>query len=1122
MSLIPVRMRDQVNGDLEDELFFFRDDVEIHPTYSVNTRLDDMKIRRHYIEFAKHRGWIPTDFVDEHAASYFKEVQSTLAPPSITADGSLDEHNTVQTNNSSASNIPQGVIATSTSTAVVADTSTVNPSDTSSSASDAALATSPSLVVTKIRVIQETVTIITMDPVTKEVSHTTTTISRPDLMQATQQTMTSALITKPLFTYGHIFAYISSKIEVSKANFDEEGEHSLCKTSINTRFLASCKRMMNHELDVLSIAAMDESKWAQISKALNEQANAAHLPIRTKIYFPVTRAMLSYWSLTFPQGSTWFPLFMLYCCLYQLGVRNTSLASLKWSEITYHRVFTYRNDTDELREASLQISYIKKKMIKCHYPLFIVGYNNIPSDHEKYLLSSPDVLFWLNLILLEKEGIGLQELLHERHEGPQGTARYQRLTQTYIFTFNSHDDTMNALTESQSTIRKRANSISILCNMRMKEVAEYCGMSSRILDMITVHHSLRQGAVVESEAAMRKSNYSSLNRNAQFGWTNTSSVPVSVYDISNVSQNYQYANTRFSILSSGLPQHRDEEVFVSRDGSFTRHNLIELIQSSNGVEDCKFRDFKDNKSFYCEQNMDMVRMIWSVLQPEESAETKARATTNISSIGVAESATTSSLMAVTVTGNLQGTQKIRSPKSDMSSYALKKAIVFAVRELYKSTSCILKYGENMVDEYNEARKIFLMHMNYMRRDEMGIFILKSLQPYSDASKGWGELVKILDERLKLQHFLPNDRMALLNDPTVDHIDGKDNPASLVEDVGQGSKPYYSSLSFDIDKNDSNIEELKQPSDTEVKNKMKEIASASLVQLNAWLKEMDDSATLKSIESVESNCKPFSLYVILSYLLYKSENMTESLHRRALRMKYHHILAAFWNRLTKEEEVEYDLAIKNRTKGKPICPKAVDEISHCLSTTPYIRRIYGWGKLIIYICPAARKDGLVPQQLKDWKGRSFKKNVKGAGSNTVYHTHQAPMEGILMESSSPPTRGRAYASMQLANPVTPERIIQDGKEDSTPVRKPTLKDTEGIHGNRVQTSTPQEKECEEKTTISSQAIPRKRRLSPSDTVTIACTNRAHVLRSSSKKCIHQNIAEIDVIDMTNIDDDEEED
>jgi hypothetical protein len=69
MSLIPVDTH--TNPSQDDELFFFRDNIDILPSYSINTRLDDKKIRSHFIRYAIHRMWIPPDYEDDCSESYF-------------------------------------------------------------------------------------------------------------------------------------------------------------------------------------------------------------------------------------------------------------------------------------------------------------------------------------------------------------------------------------------------------------------------------------------------------------------------------------------------------------------------------------------------------------------------------------------------------------------------------------------------------------------------------------------------------------------------------------------------------------------------------------------------------------------------------------------------------------------------------------------------------------------------------------------------------------------------------------------------------------------------------------------------------------------------------------------
>jgi hypothetical protein len=1145
--LIPVDTR--TNPYEQDELFFFRDNIDILTSYSINTRLDDKKIRNHFIRYAIHREFIPKDHVDDCAESYYSNNQVSYVPkaPSTQPDNNSQIPFTSPQGGSSTTN-------SATDTASMVDSPPAHTSAGPTSSSSTILSSPPAFHVTEIRTIHETVTKITVDPITSQVHHTVTSIQRNDLLPQGIATPTStcAAIEPPLFTYGRIFDYVRSKIMASKSLFDSDGLHNMCQSSISYRYVASLKRMMDHEIKVKKLPKINAGSFKQIIDALESLGKQCNLPNTIKVFFPITRTLLSYFSLVYPNGVSWFPMFMSYCCIYQLGVRNTSMTNLRWGDITYYRRFMYQDDPDELREIALTISYCKKKMSQSSYPLVLVGYRAISTAHGKYLLTNPDVLFWLQMMLFEKEGMSLEELLVERGSSIQlSTARYTRIANRHIFSFND-TDSVTTTTPSARTcdmndqrLRQRADSISITMNEHIKEVAKYCGMSNRVIDSITIHHSLRQGMAVESEATLRNedtSSHSYVQRNLQGGWSARSKVPQSIYDISHISQHFTYANTRFGIVSNGLPKHRDESVFVGSNETFSYKHLVEMIKGTNNVEDCVFKDINDTtSSFYCEENIDLVQMIWSAMIKNMS--TSIEGEPSITSVQTAATKLVST-----------------------SSSHFKRAVRLAVRE--KSGTLYSIGPHTIVDEFILARPIFLSYLNFRRRDEMAEYIIQALEPYSDSSNTVLQQQAILSSRLSHTGKHMNTSESTLQSPAASAQSSVKNPSVEV------TTPNHQQPVLD----------MKKPSDDLIKKHMNNITGASLEELNSWVLLMNNATTLRPMTSSSKRLVNYTLYNILSFLLYGSITSSQSLHSRACSIGYNSIFDIFLNRISEKDEKEYKQAVENRVKGKSISIEAVEELEACCKKCPSILQIYGWARLLISLCPKARNDGIVPQQLKDFPTSFFTKQIKGCTNPSLsQQPTQPPMlagQSERMDHTPVLTRGQGYllnrqgqssneqhaATLSgIGNPTSisegnnPTEVIHDdysliiasaqgvnskddgviqntvsSYDDSSGIMKDILEDAEDTHGNNeeinnarlVDTSTAARKECErESITFPSQGedngIPDKKRKRTYPAVTMGRIMHARrVLRNSDKKSITQKNDVVDVIDMTNTDDEEE--
>ena len=654
------------------------------PIYSTSTRTDDKKVRAQYISFLQMNQKLPLDYFDDTYSSYFAESGNTSnnTPSELTLTPA-----TISVLNSS----PHAIATI--------------PTNSSTTAIDRGHATQT------IRQIKETVTTVTVDS-QGQLRVSTTDHERHDLLHALGNQSSSTMV-HYLFQLPHIYAFMNAKIQASIVYYNEAGEHNLSIKSIRERYLPSLQRMLKHEYHHRQ-GLFDNQLWSKVNEEILRIATTAELPIHQRVFFPITRPILAYFIEIFPHGKSWFPCLMLFLSLYQCGLRSGSLLRQTWDCIYCYRTFMYKNDPDEMEEVGLEIDHLKKRNKKHHVPIYLIGYKNLTSDHPKYLLSSPSPLFWLQLLLKEQHGMSFTSLLEERNKEPGGSEMYRQLAHTYIFA-NAQDKVGSAINQSEDDVTRRIDSMSIMMNKHLKEVAMFCGFSDEIIGSIALHSSLRQGAALESEAVIQRGDATEDVRNLQMGWQMQSNVARTIYDASQASMHWHYANSRYNVIPSGLPPNRNIDVFLSTNENntlLTLERLIEVIKCTHNFIFSKnntkwiMKPFPKNVLF--EHNYELCLDVYATIP---------------------ESGSTREQQLVT----------------------MKTAIVLASAELKGEMIQRL----NISQDYPSSREFYLCQVSGMRRDEMGRFFMATLRPYADKNKITKEKLTLLKSRLAMK-LMNND------------------------------------------------------------------------------------------------------------------------------------------------------------------------------------------------------------------------------------------------------------------------------------------------------------------------------------------------------------------------------
>ena len=456
------------------------------------------------------------------------------------------------------------------------------------------------------------------------------------------------------------------------------------------RFLPSLKRMAKFEFNIKNIIFIDRL-WTKMKDKLMHRLELAGLPMFKRTFFPITRVLLAYLCNVYPQGSLWFTNLICFCSMYLCGMRTGNLLSLKWSFIKSYTVLPTEDPNVMIEEIECRFHNYKGWNKKLYQHFYLVGPSDVQANHPISQRTSPNVVVWLQFLLLEQTGLSIFQLMQEKDRVTDGSDTYRSIAHSYVFGTGKDQNLTNSNSDDVVLSRKRQVSISITLNSHLKEVMRSSGFSDDVIGSVALHNSLRRGAVKESEASFNNGTAQRSWRDPAFGWCPNSNTPRTVYDVSRESNNYFYSNTMFSMMDSPLPRSRD--LALAKDELGLSHSsIISILRRSSDVSRCTFYEVPFAANVYFEDNYQIVSSVFAFHHSSFH--------------------------------DLTPTQK----QQDMHH-----TIVLAVHKAYK-----YRQFPNVSRDFKESRQKFLALLTGHRRDEMGQLAYKIIVKYSDPTKTFQE------------------------------------------------------------------------------------------------------------------------------------------------------------------------------------------------------------------------------------------------------------------------------------------------------------------------------------------------------------------------------------------------
>ena len=224
---------------------------------------------------------------------------------------------------------------------------------------------------------------------------------------------------------------------------------------------------------------------------ISSRANITNFPLPIPaVFFALSRAYLGYFAHVYPNGQSWLPTFICYATMNHDLNRSKCIISQTWE--AFHDIVPYRGELEDspMRPPDLVAGEQFVTTFTYHFGKGTNKEVKIPQTFigridSEALPESPNVIFWLNLHLMELFGIGLLQLKSEKRADSE---LWNTIKTCYMFPGERKSDTYTA---------EQANK-------HLREVATYVGLGDRIVGSIVAHSSFRGGGAQESAVNVSK------------------------------------------------------------------------------------------------------------------------------------------------------------------------------------------------------------------------------------------------------------------------------------------------------------------------------------------------------------------------------------------------------------------------------------------------------------------------------------------------------------------------------------------------------------------------------------------------------------------------------------------